>query len=154
MPPGTQQEAKKVCGERTKRQWWKMRTTSDPRRLIHTEADDGLHSKCVLSLGIAGPLLMHVYFLRSASGWGGCGNFNIHATTADPYTRTEPTANWRAESLFWKLFFNPPWLWFTAKGPLQPVTRQQAERTQQKNQLLISKVIHSCVKSSCGNVSS
>lgn len=30
---------------------------------------------------------MHVYFLQSPSGWGGSGDFNIHATTADPYTR-------------------------------------------------------------------
>lgn len=154
MPPGTQQEAKKVCGERTKRQWWKLRTTSDPRRLIHTEVDDGLHSKCVLSLGIAGPLLMHVYFLRSASGWGGCGNFNIHATTADPYTGNEPTANLRAESLFWKLFFNPPDFGLLQRDPCNLWLVSQQSEHKQKNQLLISKVIHSCVKSSCGNVSS
>lgn len=125
---------------------------SDPRRLIRTQVDASLHSKCVLSLGITGPLLMHVYFLQSPSGWGGSGNFNIHATTADPYTRNEPTAYLRAESLFWKLFFNPPWVWFTAKGLLQPVTRQPTERTQteksiidqQSNPLMCEKRLWQC----------
>lgn len=79
---------------------------------------------------------MHVYFLQSQSGRRGSGNFNIHATSAEPYIRNEPTTNLGAESLFWKLFFTPPWVWFTAKGLLQPVTRQPAERTQTEKSII------------------
>lgn len=66
----------------------------------------------------------------------GSGNFNIHATAADPYARKGPTTNLGAEPFFWKLFFNPPWVWFTAKGLLQPVTRQPAERTQTEKSII------------------
>lgn len=72
-------------------------------------------------------------WVRGGVGWG---DFNIHATTADPHTRSELTVNLRADSLFWKLFFTPLWVWFTAKGPPQPVTRQPAERTQTEKSII------------------
>lgn len=133
MPPATPHEAKVSGGRGAQRDSGEKERTNERS---NTEVDASLHLKCVLSLGITGPLLMHVYFLQSQSGWRGSGNFNIHATTADPYTRNEATTNLGAESLFWKLFFNPPWVWFTAKGLLQPVTRQPAERTQTEKSII------------------